>query len=58
MWYITLKGHWCDIVLNAHAPVEDKGNDREDGFYEELEQVPYENFARRFQCKGREGGHF
>jgi hypothetical protein len=24
MSYITLKGHWCDIiVLNVHAPTED-----------------------------------
>jgi len=23
MVYITLRGHWCDIVLNVHAPTED-----------------------------------
>jgi hypothetical protein len=38
MSYITLKGHWCDIVLNVHAPTEDK-DDIKDSFYEELEQV-------------------
>jgi exonuclease III len=40
MSYITLKGHWCDIiVLNVHAPTEDKDDDIKDSFYEELEQV-------------------
>jgi hypothetical protein len=39
MSYITLKGHWCDIiVLNMDAPTEDKGDDIEDSLYEELEQ--------------------
>jgi hypothetical protein len=38
--YITLKGRWCDIiVLNVHAPTEDKDDDIKDRFYEELEQV-------------------
>jgi exonuclease III len=38
--YITQKGHWCDtIVLNVHAPTEDKDDDIKDSFYEELEQV-------------------
>jgi exonuclease III len=67
MSYIILKGRWCDIVLNVHAPIEDKDDDIKDSFYEELEQVnrylisslgTYDNFGRRFQCKGREGGHF
>jgi hypothetical protein len=46
--------------MNMQAPTEDKDDDIKDSFYEELEQVfePYENLARRFQCKGREGGHF
>jgi len=26
MLYITLRGHWYDIVLNVHAPTEDKTN--------------------------------
>jgi hypothetical protein len=40
MSYITLKGRWCDvIVLNVHAPTEDKGGVIKDSFYEELEQV-------------------
>jgi exonuclease III len=40
MLYITLKGHWCDIiVLNVHAPTEDTDDDIKDSFYKELEQV-------------------
>jgi exonuclease III len=31
MSYITLKGRWCDIiVLNVHAPTEDKEGDIKD----------------------------
>jgi hypothetical protein len=42
--YITLRGPWCDIiVLNVHAPTEDKIDDMKDSFNEELECVPYEN---------------
>jgi exonuclease III len=38
--YITLKGHWCDIIVfNVYAPPEDKDDDIKDSFYEELEQV-------------------
>jgi hypothetical protein len=33
MSYITLKGCWCDIiVLNVHAPIEDKDDDIEQVF--------------------------
>jgi hypothetical protein len=39
MSYITLKGRWCDIVVNMHAPNEDNDDDIEDNFCEELEQV-------------------
>jgi exonuclease III len=40
MSYIILRGRWCNfIVLNAHAPTEDKIDDIKDRFYEELEQV-------------------
>jgi hypothetical protein len=32
--------HWCDIiVMNVHAPTEDKIDDIKDRFYEELEHV-------------------
>jgi hypothetical protein len=37
---ITLKCHWCDIIiLNVHALTEDKDDDIKDSFYEKLEQV-------------------
>jgi exonuclease III len=65
MSYITLRGRWCDIiVLNVHAPTEDKCDDTKDSFYEELEgfrpipEVPHENSVRRFQFKGGEGRYF
>jgi hypothetical protein len=36
--YIILRGRWCHIiVLNVHAPTEDKTDDVKDNFYEELE---------------------
>jgi hypothetical protein len=58
MSYIILRGRWYNIiVLNVHAPTEDKTDDIKDRFYEELEQVsdkvPYENFVGRFQCQSR-----
>jgi hypothetical protein len=34
-----LRGRWCDIVLNVHAPTEDKCGDTRDRFYEELEHA-------------------
>jgi hypothetical protein len=38
--YITLKDRWCDIiVLNVHAPTEDKDDVTKESFCEELEQV-------------------
>jgi hypothetical protein len=40
MSYIILRGRWCNnIVLNVHAPTEDKIDDIKDRFYDELEQV-------------------
>jgi exonuclease III len=40
MSYIILRGRWCDIiVLNVHAPTEDKSDDVKDRFYEQLERV-------------------
>jgi hypothetical protein len=40
MAYIILKGRWCNsIVLNVHAPSEDKGDDVKDSSYEELGHV-------------------
>jgi hypothetical protein len=56
MSYIVLRGCWVNIiVLNVHAPSEEKSDDTKDSFYEQLEQVfsrflkvPYENSVRRF----------
>jgi hypothetical protein len=40
MSYIILRGRCCDIiVLNAHAPTEDKIDDIKDRFYKELERL-------------------
>jgi exonuclease III len=66
MSYTILKGRWCDIiVLNVHAPTEDKDDVTKDSFYEELGQV-FDQFSRYhmkillgdFNAKvGREVGH-
>jgi hypothetical protein len=38
--YTTLTGRWSDIIiLNVHAPTEDKINDMKDSFNDELERV-------------------
>jgi hypothetical protein len=40
MSYIILRGGWCNIVvLNVHAPCEDKSYNVKDSFYEELARV-------------------
>jgi exonuclease III len=40
MSYIILRGGWCNvIVLNVHAPTEDKTDDMKDSFHEELERI-------------------
>ena len=39
MSYIVLRGCWCNIiVLNVHAPSEEKSDVSKDSFYGELEQ--------------------
>jgi exonuclease III len=36
--YIVLRGRWCNIiVLNVHAPSEDKSDDSKNSFYKELD---------------------
>jgi hypothetical protein len=46
MSYIILRGCWCNIiVLNRHAPCEDKRDDVKDSFYEELMRV-FDQFPR------------
>jgi hypothetical protein len=40
MSHIILRGRWCDIiVLNIHAPTDDKIDDMKESFYKELERV-------------------
>jgi hypothetical protein len=40
MSYTILRGRWCNIIVpNVHLPTEDKIDDIQDRFYEELEQV-------------------
>ena len=40
MTYIVVRGRWCNIIiLNVHAPREEKSNDSKRSFYEELGQV-------------------
>jgi hypothetical protein len=51
MSYIILRGRWCHvIVLNVHAPTEDKTDDVKDSFYEELERVfdKFLKYRRKF----------
>ena len=44
--YIVLRGHWHNIiVVNAHAPSEEKSEESKDGFYVELEQV-FDHFPK------------
>ena len=40
--YIVLRGRWRNIIIvNVHAPSEEKSEESKDSFYEELEQVFY-----------------
>jgi hypothetical protein len=42
MSYMVLKHRWCNIiVLNVHAPTEEKSDDSVDSSCEELEQIFY-----------------
>ena len=51
MSYIVLRGCWCNIiVLNVHAPSEEKIDDSKDSFYEELEQV-FHHFPKYHNAK-------
>jgi exonuclease III len=46
MSYITLKVYWCDIIiLNVHAPTDDKDDVIKDSFYRVLEEV-FDQFPR------------
>jgi hypothetical protein len=40
MSYIIQRGRWCHIiVLNIHAPTEDKNDEVKNSLYEEVERV-------------------
>jgi len=42
----VLRGRWRNIiVVNVHAPSEEKSEDSKDSFYEELEQV-FDHFQK------------
>jgi len=44
--YIVLRGRWCNIiVVNVHAPSEEKSDESKDSLYEELEQV-FDHFPK------------
>jgi len=44
--HIVLRGCWCNsIVLNVHAPSEEKSDELKDIFYEGLEQV-FDHFPK------------
>jgi hypothetical protein len=48
MSYTILIGRWCHIiVLNVHAPTEDRTDDMKDSFYEELERV-FDKFPKYY----------
>jgi hypothetical protein len=49
MSYIIVRGRWCHIVvLNVHAPTEDKIDYVKDSFYEELERV-FDKFTKHIK---------
>jgi endonuclease/exonuclease/phosphatase (EEP) superfamily protein YafD len=46
MSHIILRRGWCNItVVNVHAPCENKSDDVQDNFYEELGRV-FDQFSR------------
>jgi hypothetical protein len=66
MSYIIQRGRWCHIiVLNVHAPTEDKTDEVKDSFYDKLEHV-FDKFPKYhmkillvdFSAKVGRGRHF
>jgi hypothetical protein len=66
MSYIILRHRWFHIiVLNVHAPTEDKTDDVKDSSYEELDRIfdkfpkyHMKNFVGKFQHQSRQRRHF
>jgi hypothetical protein len=64
MSYIVLRSHWCNIVLNVHAPNEENSVDSNGSFYENLSRslvfskVVYKNIVMRFYLNIEERGYF
>jgi hypothetical protein len=65
MSYIILRGRRCHIILlNVHAPTEDKTDNVKDSFYGKLERVlinsrkTIRNSVRRFQCQSSHRRYF
>jgi hypothetical protein len=38
--HIVLRGCWCDVILNVHAPTEDRRDDSKENFNEEFYHFP------------------
>ena len=63
--YIVLRDClYNSIVLNVHAPSEEKSGDSEDSFMRNRAglrlffYIPHENSVKRFQCKSGEREYF
>jgi hypothetical protein len=55
MSYITLRGHWCDTVLNVHAPTEDKDDIKLEQAFDQFPGYHTKIFLGDFNAKlGRE----
>jgi hypothetical protein len=46
--YTFLRGRWCNIVLNMHAPSQVKSDDSKDNFSDELEQFFFCHFPKYY----------
>ena len=45
--YIVLRGRWCNIiVLNVHAPSEEKSDDSKDSFKSSKSRFFFNNFPK------------
>jgi len=47
MSYKILRGHWCDTVLNVHAPIDDKDDDLKGSLYKVLEPI-FDHFPKYY----------